>query len=555
MANTTPIVVTVTRTTTKEKVLNEAETAPRINILDFYEEHYTDILLVMNRIRHDKQREVHTRLDFGENSRKSRRIREGQIPGIVLMVEATLTGGTLLIEIVLGVETAPAASKNHMITSTLPTGRTPNMDIAPTTETAPVERWAMPTWCHMFNSTLIGAARIWFDDLPLERIDGYKDLKAAFLAYFMQQKKYVKDPVEIYNIKQRDGEPSRTSWNGSSQGKEGGLADLPPSRTPKEILAAPGRKVPSATTYGMAIGGTLSVKGRTELCSLLKENLDIFAWQPSDMTGVPRSVAEHRLNIQEGYSPIRQNKRGHASKHEKAIQAELAESDEEKMAFHTDQGVYCYTKLPIDLKNAGATYQRLVDKAFDRKIGQNVEVYVDDLVIKSHTEVEMLRDISETFCTLRKINMKFNPKKCAFRAVEGLFLGYMISPEEIKPCPDKTKAVLQFSSPRTIKEVQSLNGKLASLNRFLSKSAKKSLPPFKTLKKCIKKSNFHWTSKAEQAFKQLKQHLSKLPLLVAPKPKEEPIVYMSTSYGSISAVLMTERGTVQTSVYFVIYAL
>ncbi|GJW20301.1 reverse transcriptase domain-containing protein [Tanacetum coccineum] len=71
---------------------------------------------------------------------------------------------------------------------------------------AQVERWAMPTWCHMFNSTLIGAARVWFDELPPESIDGYKGLKAAFLAYFMHQKKYVKDPVEIHNIKQRDGE-------------------------------------------------------------------------------------------------------------------------------------------------------------------------------------------------------------------------------------------------------------------------------------------------------------------------------------------------------------
>ncbi|GJS85139.1 reverse transcriptase domain-containing protein [Tanacetum coccineum] len=71
---------------------------------------------------------------------------------------------------------------------------------------AQVEHWAMPTWCHMFNSTLIGAVRVWFDELPAESIDGYKDLKAAFLSYFMQQKKYVKDPVEIYNIKQKDGE-------------------------------------------------------------------------------------------------------------------------------------------------------------------------------------------------------------------------------------------------------------------------------------------------------------------------------------------------------------
>ncbi|GJU48059.1 reverse transcriptase domain-containing protein [Tanacetum coccineum] len=71
---------------------------------------------------------------------------------------------------------------------------------------AQVECWAMPTWCHMFHSTLIGTVRVWFDELPPESIDGYKDLKATFLAYFMQQKKYVKDLVEIYNIKQRDGE-------------------------------------------------------------------------------------------------------------------------------------------------------------------------------------------------------------------------------------------------------------------------------------------------------------------------------------------------------------
>ncbi|GKB23619.1 reverse transcriptase domain-containing protein [Tanacetum coccineum] len=142
-----------------------------------------------------------------------------------------------------------------------------------------------------------------------------------------------------------------------------------------------------------------------------------------------------------------------------------------------------------------------------------------------------------------------------FGAVEGMFLGYTITPEGIKPYPDKTEVVLQLPSTRTIKEVQSLNGKLASLNRFLSKSAEKSLPLFKTLKRCIKKSNFRWTPKAEQAFKQLKQHLSELPLLVAPKQKEELIVYLSASYKAVSAVLMIERGTVQKPVYFISRAL
>ncbi|GKA63242.1 reverse transcriptase domain-containing protein [Tanacetum coccineum] len=171
------------------------------SIQDFCEEHYEDILsVIMDKIRRDKRKEVHARLDFGESPKK-RRIREGsqnssvrtlsarcrspserlkvrdrlryndrhvldqlgQTPRIVLMEEAALTGGTLLTDIVLRAETAPTASKNQ-------------------------------------------AARVWFDELPPESIDGYKDLKAAFLAYFMQQKKYVKDPVEIHNIKQRDGE-------------------------------------------------------------------------------------------------------------------------------------------------------------------------------------------------------------------------------------------------------------------------------------------------------------------------------------------------------------
>nr|GFC19162.1 reverse transcriptase domain-containing protein [Tanacetum cinerariifolium] len=85
-------------------------------------------------------------------------------------------------------------------------------------------------------------------------------------------------------------------------------------------------------------------------------------------------------------------------------------ADEEKTAFHTGQGVYCYAKMPFGLKNTGATYQRLMDKAFESQMGRNIEVYVDDLVVKSHTEVEMVRDIEETFQTLCKINMKLNPK-------------------------------------------------------------------------------------------------------------------------------------------------
>nr|GFB15603.1 reverse transcriptase domain-containing protein [Tanacetum cinerariifolium] len=181
--------------------------------------------------------------------------------------------------------------------------------------------------------------------------------------------------------------------------------------------------------------------------------------------------------------------------------------------------------MPFGLKNAGATYKRLIDKAFDSQISQNIEVYVDELVVKSYTKAKMLRDIDETFCTLRKINMKLNPKKYTFGVAEGVFLGYVVIPNGIKLCLDKTADVLQLPSSQTIKEFQGLYGKLAS------------------------------TAEAEQAFKQLKQHLSKLPLLVAPKPKEELIIYLSAIYGDISAVLMTERGATHTPIYFIIPAL
>nr|GEV06016.1 reverse transcriptase domain-containing protein [Tanacetum cinerariifolium] len=164
-------------------------------------------------------------------------------------------------------------------------------------------------------------------------------------------------------------------------------------------------------------------------------------------------------------------------------QIKMAKEDEEKTTFITSHGILYYSKMLFGLKNAEATYQRLVYKTFQKQIGQNLEVYVDDLVIKSHTEKEVIRNIEETFKTLREINMKLNPKKCTIGMREGVFLGYKVNFDGLKVCRDKVEAILSFSSPKCLKDVQKLNGKLASLNRFLSKSAEKSLPFFKTLKK------------------------------------------------------------------------
>ena len=105
----------------------------------------------------------------------------------------------------------------------------------------------------------------------------------------------------------------------------------------------------------------------------------------------------------------------------------MDEEDQEKTSFITNQGWYCYKVMPFRLKNARATYQRLVNRMFYHQIGRNVEVYVDDMLVRSKDEANHLVDLKETFKTLRKYNMKLNPAKCVFAVASGKFLGFMVS--------------------------------------------------------------------------------------------------------------------------------
>ncbi|GKB39276.1 reverse transcriptase domain-containing protein [Tanacetum coccineum] len=124
-------------------------------------------------------------------------------------------------------------------------------------------------------------------------------------------------------------------------------------------------------------------------------------------------------------------------------QIQMAKGDEDNTNCFTEKGVFCYNKMPFGLKNARATYQRLIDKVFSNQIGQNIEAYVDDIVIKSSSEEDMLIDIQETFDKLRSINMKLNPKKCSFGIEEGSLLGHLITKQGIKANPLKVKRNLR----------------------------------------------------------------------------------------------------------------
>ena len=134
----------------------------------------------------------------------------------------------------------------------------------------------------------------------------------------------------------------------------------------------------------------------------------------------------------------------------------MDEADQEKTSFITRQGLFCYKIMPFGLKNAGATYQRLVNYMFRPQIGQNVEVYVDDMLVKSLDEKKHLEDLQETFDTLRRYNTKLNPSKCTFEVSSGKFLGFMVSQRGIEVNLDKIQAIMNMEPPKNVKEVQSL---------------------------------------------------------------------------------------------------
>jgi hypothetical protein len=113
----------------------------------------------------------------------------------------------------------------------------------------------------------------------------------------------------------------------------------------------------------------------------------------------------------------------------------MDKADQEKTSFITSRGLFCYKVMPFGLKNAGATYQRLMNRMFHDQIGKNVEVYIDDMLVKSKEEGDHLKNLEETFKTLRRYQMKLNPSKCAFGVSSSKFLGFMVSQKGIEANP------------------------------------------------------------------------------------------------------------------------
>ena len=187
---------------------------------------------------------------------------------------------------------------------------------------------------------------------------------------------------------------------------------------------------------------------------------------------------------------------------------------------------------------------------FRPQIGRNVEVYVDDMLVKSLDEERHLDDLQETFDTLRQHQMKLNPNKCAFGVSSGKFLGFMVSQRGIEANLDKIQAILDMEPPKNIKEVQSLTGRVAALNRFVSKATDKCLPFFKILRKAFK-----WMDECQKAFQDLKVYLTTTQLLSPSILGEDLYLYLAVSPHVVSSALVWEEGKVQKPVYYTSRAL
>ncbi|XP_022888952.1 uncharacterized protein LOC111404368 [Olea europaea var. sylvestris] len=352
---------------------------------------------------------------------------------------------------------------------------------------------------------------------------------------------------------------------------------LAPVEGLEEVKIEPGRKV--------TVGRGLDAEIMAELLSCLSRNIDVFAWNVEDMPGIDPDVAVHRFNVNPEARSVKQRKRQFAPERREVIKEEITkllnaqfvrevqypewlanvvlvkkangkwrvcinftdlnkacpkdsyplpridnlvdstsghmlynfldafsgyhqilmvEEDQEKTSFMADSAIYCYRVMPFGLKNAGTTYQRY--------------------------------------------SMKLNPAKCAFGVASGKFLGFMITHRGIEANPDKIQALINMEAPKCKRDIQKLTGRIAALNRFVSRAADRCSPFFKLLRG---NKGFDWSEECNLAFQEPKQTLSTPLVLTKPEPDDTLLLYLAVSQNAVSGVLVKERGRVQQPIYYV----
>ena len=205
--------------------------------------------------------------------------------------------------------------------------------------------------------------------------------------------------------------------------------------------------------------------------------------------------------------------------------------DQEKTAFTTDKGIYFYKVMPFSLKNVGSTYQRLVNIVFKEHLGRTMEVYIDDMLVKSEKSVDHIDHLKQSFDILHKYQMKLNPTKCSFGVRAGKVLGYMVTRHGIEANPDQIKAIVEIKSPKNLKEVQRLTGRVAAVNRLISKFSDKCHLFYNVLRK---NKGFDWMGNHERALQSLREYMMSPSLFSKPHDNEILQLYLVVSSNASS---------------------
>ncbi|PNY14157.1 retrotransposon protein putative unclassified [Trifolium pratense] len=219
----------------------------------------------------------------------------------------------------------------------------------------------------------------------------------------------------------------------------------------------------------------------------------------------------------------------------------IAEEDVAKTAFRCPGalGTYEWVVMPFGLKNAGATYQRAMNSIFHDFIDTFMQVYIDDIIVKSASQDDHLLCLRKSFERMRKYGLKMNPLKCAFCVHAGDFLGFVVHKKGIEINQNKTKAILETNPPTNKKQLQSLLGKINFLRRFISNLSGKA-QAFSPLLRLKKEDVFTWGQDQQEAFEELKKYLSNPPTLMPPIRNKFMKLYISASDTTLGSMLAQE---------------
>ncbi|RVX04669.1 Retrovirus-related Pol polyprotein from transposon 17.6 [Vitis vinifera] len=310
----------------------------------------------------------------------------------------------------------------------------------------------------------------------------------------------------------------------------------------------------------LRIGSDLSTDERDSLIQLLRSYLDVFAWSYEDMPGLDPSIVQHRergdpeaaqcriLSVVEypewlaNVVPVPKKDGKYGGSFDVVFmdgfsgysQILMAPEDMEKTSFITEWGTYCYRVMPFGLKNAGATYQRAATTLFHDMMHRDVEVYVDDMIVKSRDRSDHLAALERFFERIRQFRLRLNPKKCTFGVTSGKLLGYMVSERGIEVDPDKIRAILDMPAPRTEREVRGFLGRLQYISRFIARLTDICEPIFRLLRKS---QPTVWDDQCQRAFERIREYLLSPPVLAPPTPGRPLLLYLSVSDVALGCML------------------